>query len=84
MIVYRCDLCGEIRDCTAREIEHSEYDICTECWDALMAKLKSKGRQSHRETVTLPAPPTAAPAEQPKQPYPGAPPTITARSEQVN
>ena len=42
MIVYKCDLCGEVRDCTQREIEHIEYDICAECWDAMVSKLKGK------------------------------------------
>jgi|SRR5580698_5675347 hypothetical protein len=77
MIVYKCDLCGEVRDCTQREIEHIEYDICAECWDAMVSKLKGKGRpRRHTEIVAHPAPAIPAPTREPKQPFPGAPPTI--------
>jgi len=28
-----CDLCGKARDCLQKEIEGTEYDICSECWN---------------------------------------------------
>ncbi len=86
MIVYRCDLCNEIRECTQREIEHSEYDICAQCWEALCAKLKGKGRsQRASETVTLPIVPAPEPTEKPQQrPFPGEPPTIYGTADQLN
>jgi hypothetical protein len=27
MIAYRCDLCGEVRECSQREIEQTEYVV---------------------------------------------------------
>ncbi len=80
MIVYRCDLCGELRDCAQRDIGAVEYDICSECWSELMARLKDKGRpKTKRERVTLP-PPAITPetTREAKPPYPGKPPDIIA------
>jgi hypothetical protein len=58
MIVYRCDLCDEVRDCAQREIDHTEYDVCSECWNSLLLKLKGKGRSKrNNEIVALPASP---------------------------
>ena len=82
MIVYKCDLCGEIRDCGQKEIDRTEYDICSDCWDALMAKLKGKGRpKARRETtfVTVPEIPSET-----RQPFPGQPPEIIAGSDRAN
>jgi hypothetical protein len=85
MVIYRCDLCGEIRDCSQREIEHTEYDICADCWNALASKLNGKGRsQAHSETVTLPARTTPEPARETKPPFPGAPPGIYGSADHVN
>ncbi|HET7208200.1 MAG TPA: hypothetical protein VFI95_16615 [Terriglobales bacterium] len=85
MIVYRCDLCDEIRECTQREIEHTEYDICAECWEALSAKLKGKGRPKHVDAIAAPANPVAEPTREPKEkPFPGSPPTIYGGAEQVH
>lgn len=81
MIVYRCDLCGELRDCSQRDIGAVEYDICAVCWDALMARLKEKGRpKAKRERVTLP--PSVLAPETPREvrpPFPGKLPEIIAR-----
>ena len=77
MIVYRCDLCGETRDCRQREIENTEYDICEECWAGLMTRLQGKGRsRKTRETVTLPMVPEP-PAPRTEPPF-RQPPTIIA------
>jgi len=86
MIAYRCDLCNEIRDCTPRQIEHTEYDICNQCWEALTAKLEGKGRpRSAYETVTLPVTSAPEPPEKPNHDrFPGAPPTIYGSANQSN
>jgi hypothetical protein len=86
MIVYKCDLCGEIRDCSQKEIEGTEYDICPECWEGLTAKLKGKGRAEGRRETAL-APPLVTVPEIPreaKQPFPGQPPEIIAESKRAN
>jgi hypothetical protein len=71
MIVYRCDLCGEVRDCSQREIESTEYDICAECWTGLTAKLQGKGRPlKPRQTIALPAlPQSPSPAPEIRPPF---------------
>lgn len=82
MIVYRCDLCGEIRDCTQREIEQTEYDICSECWNSLICRLKGKGRSKQpRELVLLPTSPLPPQPDKPnREPLPGEPPQIYCAS----
>ena len=85
MIVYRCDLCNEIRDCTQKEIDGKEYDICSECWNSLSAKLSGKGRSKRCEFVTLPAPTMPESPREPKQPpMPGAPPVIYGSADPMN
>ena len=86
MILYRCDLCNQIRDCAQREIDHTEYDICSECWDDLASKLKGKGRSKrHHEIVALPTPPVPDSSHETKEaPFPGSPPKIYASKEPVN
>lgn len=49
-----CDLCGKAKDCLEKEIDGKEYDICSECWQPLVLKLKGKGREKLREMVLLP------------------------------
>jgi ribosome-binding protein aMBF1 (putative translation factor) len=76
-----CDLCGEAKDCTAREIEGKEYDICSECWEQIATKLRGKGRvQKERETVFLPST-TKQPEPPEPQPSPGEPPKIWGRTD---
>ncbi len=70
-----CDLCGKAKECFEKEIEGKEYDICSDCWNPLAAKLAGKGRaRRKRETVLLPATQPQEP-EQPK-PRPEHPPKI--------
>jgi ribosome-binding protein aMBF1 (putative translation factor) len=83
MILYKCDLCGETMKCLQKEIDGKEFDICSECWNALAEKLKGKGRvKKGRETVLLP-PPSVREDEKPK-PLPGEPPTIWGVVERPN
>jgi hypothetical protein len=35
---------GEKRECLPRCMEDKEYDVCSECWNALARKLKGKGK----------------------------------------
>ena len=44
MTVGKCVLCGKIRKCSPKEIEHQEYDVCAFCWKALESKLQGRGR----------------------------------------
>jgi hypothetical protein len=71
-----CDLCGEAKNCWAREIEGKQYDICSDCWNPLALKLKGKGREAKEsETVFLP-PIIQAPEPKETKPTPGEPPKI--------
>jgi hypothetical protein len=50
-----CDLCEQAKECSIREIDGKQYDICAECWAPMAAKLKGKGRpKKERERVFLP------------------------------
>jgi hypothetical protein len=42
MIIYKCDLCNQIRECVQKKIDGSYYDLCLECWTPLESKLKGK------------------------------------------
>ena len=71
-----CDLCSEAKECTPRQIEGKEYDICADCWQPLAGKLKGKGRiKKAREMVFLP-PPRKEPELPETKPVPGEPPKI--------
>jgi len=70
-----CDLCGEAKDCLAKEIDGREYDICSACWNVLAQKLQGKGRKI-RETVFLPLPRTPKERKEEPPPLPGEPPKI--------
>lgn len=72
-----CDLCGQPKECRQREIEGKEYDICSDCWTPLAAKLKGKGRvRKEQEMVFLPPVTTAPEPKEPKPSPPGEPPKI--------
>jgi hypothetical protein len=71
-----CDLCGQAKKCRQKEIEGTEYDICSECWNPLATKLKGKGRvTTQREMVFLPPRTTPPEPTEPKL-SPGEPPKI--------
>ncbi len=85
MILYQCDLCGEIRECAQKEIQQTEYDVCAECWTALQKKLNGKGRRKKNcETVILPPPAAPDPQHEKRPSFPGQPPEIIAESERLN
>ena len=70
-----CDVCGQTKECSKRQIEDKEYDICSDCWNPLAAKLKGKGRaKKEREMVLLP--PLQKRPEGPSKPMPSQPPKI--------
>jgi hypothetical protein len=78
VIVYRCDVCGEVAECAQKQIEGREYDFCARCWGELESKLQGKGRPlAKREMVLLP-PRVVEREEAPEKPAPGTPPTIYA------
>jgi len=70
-----CDLCGLAGECSRREIEGREYNICSGCWNPLTKKLRGKGISVERETVFLP-PVTLEPRREESKPGPGEPPKI--------
>ena len=72
-----CDLCGQAKECSWKEIEGKEYDICADCWNPLAEKLKGKGRvrKKQRENVFLP-PLQKEPEAPESKPLPGEPPKI--------
>ena len=70
-----CDLCGKAKECLQKEIDGKEYDICRECWTALMQKLEGKGKPISREIVLLPP---REPEEPDESTHPGMPPKIWA------
>ena|ERR1700733_10451002 len=76
-VMILCDLCGQAKlQCQPKEIEGKEYDICSDCWNALAEKLKGKGRvKKEREIVFLP-PLTREPEPKEPKPSPGEPPKI--------
>jgi hypothetical protein len=86
MLVYRCDLCNEIRDCAQRILEDKEYDICSECWKSLVEKLEGKGRsKKSSEIIALPSPRVPDSPDEPKPSrFPGAPPTVYGSAQPVN
>jgi hypothetical protein len=69
-----CDLCGEAKDCSQKEIEGKEYDICSECWRPLEQRLRGKGK-AKKEMVLLP-PPSGRTEREDDEPAPGEPPKI--------
>ena len=71
-----CDLCGKAKDCSQKEIDGKEYDLCSECWDGLDQKLKGKGREKLPETVLLPPRTIKERQEKETELPPGGPPVI--------
>ena len=84
MIVYRCDLCGETKECRQKEIDGKEYDICADCWKPLAEKLSGKGKvKKSQETVLLPPSRVIEKEDEPK-PMPGEPPKIWGGQDRPN
>src|ERR1700682_5662914 len=77
MIVYRCDLCSQAKECLQKEIDGKEYDICSQCWSALAEKLSGKGRvNKSSEIVLLPQLRVNEREDDEPKPTPGEPPKI--------
>ena len=77
MIVYRCDLCSQAKECLQKKIDGKEYDICSQCWSALAEKLSGKGRvNKSREIVLLPPLRVNEREDDEPKPTPGEPPKI--------
>ncbi len=51
MIIYKCDLCDQIRECVQKKIEGKYYDICLECWKPLEEKLRGKESSAFRAFI---------------------------------
>ena len=83
MVVYKCDLCGQVKECLQKEIDHKKYEICRGCWSELEAKLQGKGRAKENRKIIL-LPPPEGPEEPEEKPMPGEPPIIRGNSERPN
>jgi ribosome-binding protein aMBF1 (putative translation factor) len=75
MIVVKCDLCDQVRDCRTIEIGGKEYDVCSDCWNPIEQKLAGKGRKAKEEEVVL-LPPARVASPHPEPRVPGRPPKI--------
>jgi Zinc finger, ZZ type len=86
VVVYKCDFCGEIRDCVVHRIETKDYDVCSTCWQELMSKLKGKGRTAEKQVQPHPLLPFVGPEapEEPTGPFPGQPPEIIGHGHPAN
>ena len=85
MIVSRCDLCSQAKECFQKEIDGKEYDICSLCWSALAEKLSGKGRvNKSREIVLLPPLRVNEREDDEPKPTPGEPPKIWGVAERPN
>jgi hypothetical protein len=51
MVIYKCDLCGEIKECSPKKIDGRYYDICHTCWAPLEEKLKGKQASARRSLL---------------------------------
>ncbi len=52
-----CDLCGQQKECSSKDIEGKVYDICEDCWKLLTEKLTGKGRAKKKERPAVFLPP---------------------------
>jgi hypothetical protein len=51
MVIYKCDLCEQIKECSPKKIDGKYYDICQECWTPLEEKLKGKQASGARSVL---------------------------------
>ena len=75
-IMILCDLCGQAKECTSRQIDGKEYDICADCWNPLGEELKGKGRTKKQSEMVFLPPLKTEPEPPPTKPGPGEPPKI--------
>lgn len=83
MVVYRCDLCNELKECLPKEIDGRVYDICVDCWRPLQKKLKGKGRPAKASEAVFLSPPRQEPRKEKEEPFPGQPPDIRYGSDDL-
>jgi hypothetical protein len=83
MAAYKCDLCGQVKECLQKEIDNKEYDICRECWSELQAKLEGNGTAMERRKFVL-LPPPREREEPEEKPEPGESPIVHGSSERPN
>jgi hypothetical protein len=76
-----CDLCGQAKDCSPKEIEGKEYDICTGCWKPLAEKLTGKGRPKKKRGHVFLPPLKTEPERPESKPAPGEPPKILCETD---
>jgi len=76
-----CDLCGQAKDCSPKEIEGKEYDICTDCWKPLAEKLTGKGRPKKKRGHVFLPPLKTEPERPESKPAPGEPPKILCETD---
>ncbi len=81
MIVYKCDLCNQLKDCFPKQIEGRVYDICADCWAPLQEKLAGKGRPAEDRTTLFLTSENRQKVPENKEPFPGQPPDIQYESE---
>jgi hypothetical protein len=51
MVIYKCDLCGEVKECSPKKIDGKYYDICQTCFGPLEEKLKGKQASAGRSVL---------------------------------
>jgi hypothetical protein len=49
MTVGECVLCGKIKKCLPKDIEHQEYDLCALCWKPSNRSYKEKAGRAGAE-----------------------------------
>ncbi|PYV91936.1 MAG: hypothetical protein DMG05_06015 [Acidobacteria bacterium] len=51
MVIYKCDLCNQIRECVQKKIDGKYYDVCVDCWSPLEEKLRGKESSALRSLI---------------------------------
>jgi hypothetical protein len=53
VLIYKCDDCGEVKECTEVTINGLVYDFCNDCKRKLDKKLKGKGRYKNQDSINI-------------------------------
>jgi hypothetical protein len=78
-----CDLCSQAKECSPKEIEGKEYDLCAECWQPLAERLAGKARLKRKRESVFPPPLKKEPEPPEPKPLPGEPPKTSCRADCV-